>query len=325
MSTTAAAALAKRRVRRQKQFIAVGSVILLALLGYQLPKLLGGHRGNTAAPRTTPAATTTANTTSSGATGAAPTPGAVRLRDTDGVQLQRDTSQLLSFGLFKTKDPFVQQLDTVAAAPTPTPVPAPAPAPKKTVKPPASAPTTPTTTVSAAPPVVPEPAPTTPTATTPSPAPVIPPASSPSAPTPATPSPTPVPASPASVLISTNGVCEQIAVNGTFPANEDLFRLVEIAKNGKSVKIAIVGGSYDSGAPTATAELGKKLTLVNTSDGSRYVIVLHAKCAVVAKPPPATTTTTTTAVVPPPSPALTPQTTTPIVPDAGDGTPAPTS
>jgi len=314
MSTTAAAALAKKRVRRQKQFIAVGSVVLLALLGFQLPKLLGGHGDNTAAPLTTTAATTTPD-----AAGAAPTPGATTLRDTDDVTLQRDTSQLLSFGLFKSKDPFVQQLATVAA-PTPTPVPAPVPVPKKTTKPPTSAPTTPTTTVAAAPPVVTEPAPTTPTSTVPSPTPVIPPATSPTAPA------TPPPASPAGVLISTNGVCEQIAVNGTFPANEDVFRLVEIAKDGKSVKIAVVGGSYDSGQATATAELGKKLTLVNTSDGSRYVIVLQAKCAVIAKPAPATTTTTTTGVVTPPAPALTPQTsTTPIVPDAGDGTPPPTN
>ena len=130
-------------------------------------------------------------------------------------------------------------------------------------------------------------------------------------------------------LISTNGVCERIAVNGTFPANEDIFRVVSIAKSGKSVEIGIVGGSYDSGQPTATLKLGEKLTLVNTADGTRYVIVLKAKCtpgcsqracahidADASRPPGR----------PPwsrdPAPA---SATTPIVTDALDTAPAPTS
>ncbi len=49
--STAAAALAKKRVRRQKQIVVIGSVVLLALLGYQLPKLLGGKGNQTLAPR----------------------------------------------------------------------------------------------------------------------------------------------------------------------------------------------------------------------------------------------------------------------------------
>jgi len=48
--STAAAALAKKRVRRQKQIVVVGSVVLLALLGYQLPRLLGGRGNETLAP-----------------------------------------------------------------------------------------------------------------------------------------------------------------------------------------------------------------------------------------------------------------------------------
>ena len=66
-------------------------------------------------------------------------------------------------------------------------------------------------------------------------------------------------------------------MNGTFPADEDIFRLVSIAKNGKSVKIGVVGGSYDSGAATATLKLGEKLTLVNTADGTRYVIAAEGE------------------------------------------------
>src|SRR4029077_12959187 len=43
MSTTAAAAAAKKRVRRQKIFLAVGTVCLLGVLGFELPKMLGRH------------------------------------------------------------------------------------------------------------------------------------------------------------------------------------------------------------------------------------------------------------------------------------------
>jgi hypothetical protein len=45
-----------------------------------------------------------------------------------------------------------------------------------------------------------------------------------------------------------------------------------------SVKISIVGGSYESGAPTVTLEQGKTLTLVNTADGVRYVLKLLKDC-----------------------------------------------
>ena len=68
-------------------------------------------------------------------------------------------------------------------------------------------------------------------------------------------------------------------MDGTFPRSENIFRLVSIAKDGKSVQIGIVGGSFDSGQPTATLKVGGKLTLVNTADGTRYVIGLKSKCA----------------------------------------------
>jgi hypothetical protein len=310
--STAAAAHAKKRVRRQKQIIAVGSVVLLAVVGFQLPKLLGGKGNKAAAPVTT--------TTATSPTLAAPAaPAGTTLRDTDGIAVQRDSSQLLSFGLFKSKDPFVQQLATVAAPTPAAPKPA-APASKKTTKVAAGrTATTPTSTPPTGPSVVTQPVTTT---TAPAPTPVIPPTTSPPAPGPVTPAP--ATASPTSVLISTNGVCEQVALNGSFPANEDIFRVVEIAKDGKSVKIAIVGGSYDTGQTTATAKLGEKLTLVNTSDGTRYVIVLQAKCTVA--PAPAPVTTTTTPVVTPPAPALAPPSSSPpIVTDANDTTPPPTN
>ena len=310
MSTTAAAAAAKRRVRRQKIFLAVGTVCLLGVLGFELPKMLGRQGNQSSVVEVT--------TASPIAAVASPVAAAVALRDTDRFAVQRDTDQLLSFGLFKSKDPFVQQLSTTAAptaaapsAPS-TAVPAPTKKATKSVTPGA------TPTVQAAPGVVVSPAPS-PTSTTP----VISPSTVPATPAPAT--PTAPPAGPTSALLSTNGVCEQVGLKATFPAAENIFVLVDIAENGKSVKIAIAGGSYDSGQASATIKLGQKLTLVNTSDGSRYVISLEAKCAVTA-PGAASASASASAegaaAVAPPAPTP-PTSTTPIVTDPYDTTPPP--
>jgi hypothetical protein len=128
------------------------------------------------------------------------------------------------------------------------------------------------------------------------------------------------------VLISTNGRCEQVALNGTFPASENIFRLVEIAPNGKTIKVAIAGGSYDSGQAAATVKQGEKLTLVNTADGSRYVIVLEAACnPAAAGPPPAPSPPVgTTPVQGPVVAAAAPSGAPPIVTDAMDTSPTPT-
>ena len=118
---------------------------------------------------------------------------------------------------------------------------------------------------------------------------------------PATTHAAPVPA-PTDALIATNGVCERVSVKGTFPTDENIFRLVSIAKNGKSVEVGIVGGSFDNGHPTATLKLGEKITLVNTADGTRYEIVLKTSCNLAAPAGSSTTTqsTTTTPVAPAP-------------------------
>ncbi len=304
MSTTPAKALAQRKATRQKQILAVASVVLLAVVGFQLSKVLGGGTDSAAAP----GGTTTAPSLTS-PLAAAP----AKLPDTDRIVVQHDSDQLLSFGLFKSKDPFVQQLSGSSAVS------------------PSSPQTTPIATVAAprvAPPskvgvgLTPAPTPTTPASTVPSTS------TTPAPTTPATTSPSTTPAAPAtaptSVSISTNGVCLAVALNGTFPTSEDIFRLVSIAPDGKSVKIGVVGGAYDSGQATATLKLGDKLTLVNTADGTRYVIALLAKCPVQTTPPSAAPTTpavTTTTPSTPTTPApTTTTTTTPIVTDPLDTT-----
>ena len=316
MSTASAKTQAQKKVQRQKQFIAVGSVVLLVILGFEMTKVLshGSHPATPATPPATPSSVP-------GAAGSPPSTSGSPLPDTDRVVVQRAPNQLISFGLFSSKDPFVQQVTTTASPSVPPAAAVPAPTTGKTGG-------AVTTTAAPITPSQPAGAVLTPvTSTTPAP-------SAPGQATSPTTSSTPI--APTSALISTNGVCESVAVKGTFPYGADIFRLVSIARDGKSVQIGVVGGSYDSGQASATLKMSEKLTLVNTGDGTRYVIQLKSKCDVVAQPtgatgapsatttqpvtpvPPAPTTTTTTTT--PATTTTSPTATTPIVPDSLDPT-----
>jgi hypothetical protein len=321
MSRESVKSLAEKRVRRQKIFIAVGSVLLLAILGFELPKMMGGKDGSEAA-----APTTTAPAVAS-TPGAAPVAPAGALPNTDQVAVVRDSNQLISFGLFKSKDPFVQQLSTIPAG----------------AEQPSATPSTPSTPSAgggtSTSPSYPSGSSSAPTPAADQPGVVVTPAQTPPAggsgsigTTPATTTPAAPVAAPTEALIATNGVCERVSVKGTFPTDENIFRLVSIAKNGKSVEVGIVGGSFDNGHPTAMLKVGDKITLVNTADGTRYEIVLKTSCNLAAPQTGSTTTqsTTTTPVAPAPTTTTTPAdtapatttttATTPIVTDSLDTT-----
>lgn len=99
--------------RKQKIFVAVGGVVLLALLAFQLPKLLGGSESAAATPAGE--TTTVGGETTPGAP--APTAIPVALVDTDRP-LALGPGQLRSFSVFTRKDPFIQQV----VQPEPVPV-----------------------------------------------------------------------------------------------------------------------------------------------------------------------------------------------------------
>ena len=61
---------------------------------------------------------------------------------------------------------------------------------------------------------------------------------------------------------------------GNVPAADPVFVLESLAKDGKSVEISVAGGSYSNGKQTIKLQIGKRLTLQNTSDGSRYDLEL---------------------------------------------------
>jgi hypothetical protein len=67
---------------------------------------------------------------------------------------------------------------------------------------------------------------------------------------------------------------QTVSVGVPFPTDQPTFKLVSIAKDGKSVQLGIAGGSLSGGQATLKLQLGKPLTLENTADGTRYKLEL---------------------------------------------------
>ena len=96
------------RERKQKIFVVVGGLFLVAMLAFQLPKLLGGSSSEAAATTSTEgqiAAPITAARSVANAANGIITPAA-------GPGSVAKTAKLSSFSVFRPKDPFVQQVKT---------------------------------------------------------------------------------------------------------------------------------------------------------------------------------------------------------------------
>lgn len=253
----------KAKQAKQKKMAIGLCVVFAAVLAFQGPKtmkmLKGPQVATPVAAATTPATTGTTPadpipapvaTPPGGAVAAgAPAPAAAQpavLVDSD-VPPEADEGQLRSFELFQAKDPFAQQAgaDTVVT-------------PQAGAD--ESSPSTPGVGVTV---IAPSPEAgsgggsdsTTPPAAAP---------------------PVAAPAAPASATsISVNGVAADVAVEGTFPAEDPAFVLVSVGPDGKSVQIGVAGGVYADGAETIKLALGKPVTLRNTADGSQYVLLLN--------------------------------------------------
>ena len=242
----------KAKAKRQKIYAAIGGVILLGLLAFQVPRTMKMlHPADESSASSAPAATTSTSTSpiaapslaGGNATAATAAPGGDGLVDSDAPPAPQ-SGQLLAFGLFRTKDPFRQQLQLGDDGGSP-----------------AAAPAAGATGATAAKPS-PKPAPTSgggaAVASTGAGATVK--------------VTTPAPAAATTAEISVNGVAQTVQVGGVFPASDPFFKLVKLTR--KSAKISIAGGSLASGAPSVTLTKGKPLTLQNTSDGTRYVLRL---------------------------------------------------
>jgi hypothetical protein len=253
--------VAKAKAAKQKKIAIGGGILLVALLAYQAPKVMKMMNQKPKPPIVSAATTTTPGSTSVAPTDpnslAAPTLGgtptaAAPATGSDvsstnlvsAVPVAPDPGQLEAFNRLATKDPFAAQVSASGAGASS------GPGSKRSTKPP-------------------------PVSTTPTPT-----------PTP-TPSPTtPAPAAPApwSATISLNGELLSVSVGTDFPQSGATFNRVGaifhlVSLTAKTAKISIVGGSYADGANAITLTMGKPVTLQNTADGTRYVLVLEPAAA----------------------------------------------
>jgi hypothetical protein len=242
--------VAAAKEARQKKIAIGGFVVLLAVLAFSVPrtlKMMNRPTGAPAAPAAaapSPAAATPAETDA-----AAPAVAEATLVDT-GVPPEPEEGQLTTFERFASKDPFAQQAEPAPATAAPAATPTEAPDAE-----PAAAVATPT----------PREAPSRPL---PAPAPAPSPMPRAAAPVPAAPSAP----KPTSAVIAVNGTRETVALRAAFPAADKVFELRSIGAG--EIKVGIAGGSLTGGAQTVTLKKGKKVTLVNTADGTRYELVL---------------------------------------------------
>ena len=225
--------------RRTKKVAIALSVVLVAVLAFEVPKMM--HNGS--ASSSPPAATTTTGTDTTATPSTTPgttAPGAstavtgglttasMKLPNSDALPA-RSQGTLYSFSHFTGKNPFAQQLSNVS---------------------PASAQTT--------------------GALTPS---VSGGSSGSSAGSSSAHRQTGrTLAASGAARISVNGQVQVVRVGASFPSSNPLFRLVGASNGG--VRIGIANGSYSSGAHTISLTLGRSLTLVDTADGIRYKIRL---------------------------------------------------
>jgi hypothetical protein len=259
----------KAKQKRQKTIAIVGGVILLALVAFQVPRVM--KQLNKKPPVSSASVSTTTAAPPSGAPSlAAPTLGGTSTSTVasapssgDGVTAgdappSLQDGQLASFSRFASKDPFAQQLSDANATASG-----------------AAAPTGGLRSAGGS--------------------------STPSGGSPVPTSSGGSPPAPGSAVISVNGTLTAVTVGTDFPAAsatdptvQPLFHLVSLSAH--AAKISIVGGSYSNGAATVTLRENKPLTLMNTADGTRYKLILKPQGTPIqsAAPAPTTTPTSTT-------------------------------
>lgn len=233
---------------KQKKVLLILAPILLALIAFQAPKILGGDEPATVADGTaTPGDATGAPTPGAGAPAPVATPSAavagpkavlIGVPVGTGKPAQAGDGQLQTFSLFKPRDPFVQAAGSPAA-------PTDSGGGGTSANKPAGA-------VGDGKPGV---APGTDGGV---PAPGVAPQNGAAAPI-------------LYATIAVNGVEEPLQLKQAFPKEEQLFKLVSL--KAKKAEIAIAGGKLTQGR-TVTLIIGKPITLVNTATGARYRIRL---------------------------------------------------
>jgi hypothetical protein len=221
--------------RRAKRMAIGGAVLLVAVLAFEVPKVLKGHGGSSSS--TPPAATTTtpgvgASTTPASTPVATGTPAvfpatSAKLTSSD-LAPRRSKSELYSFSHFAGKDPFVQQVSASDITGSPSGNSGASSASSGVITG-GAAPSVHTTSARML-------------------------------------------ARTGVVTLQVNGKTQAVRLGGSFPSSNPLFKLVSVSHG--LVRIGIASGSYQSGAQTVSLVSGRTLTLVDTADGVRYRIRL---------------------------------------------------
>jgi hypothetical protein len=280
----------KAKEKKQKVIVAVGGVVLLGLLAFQVPRVMKQmHRGSAQAavpttvstPTGSSAPTLEAPTTargqeapggSSGSTGSGAEAAGVITR-ASGAATQ---GQLASFSRFESKDPFSQQVSASEGAATSS---SGGRSGSKSTSGASGGIASGSGSGSGA-------------------------ASGSGATSGSGTTATGTAPAPGSAVISVNGTLMSVSVGSDFPQPTTaepnatpLFHLVSLTST--TAKISIAGGSYTSGASTVTLRVNRPVTLMNTADGSRFKLILKPQGTPV---PGAGSTTTPTVTLPAPSP-----------------------
>jgi hypothetical protein len=244
---------------KQKKLAIGGGVLLLAVLAFQVPrtmKMLHSPGNVTTSASTAPAATTpgatplappsldgsSASTATAGTDGSSGNTGAST--SSDGVidpsnPLPANSGQLISFNRFKSKDPFVQQVNDCTSGDCAGASASGASASGATGS--GSGGTSGAGTNGTS----------TSTGGSRGSAAV---------------------ARATTASISVNGAVSKVTMGHTFPSGDPVFVLVSLTA--KQAKISISGGSLATGAATVTLRLGKPVKLQNTADGTLYTLRL---------------------------------------------------
>jgi hypothetical protein len=115
----------------------------------------------------------------------------------------------------------------------------------------------------------------------------------------------------AAAVVTVNGKKQLFGAGATFPQDAPLFKLAAIAKKG--LHIIVLGGTFVDGKPYLVLTQGNKVTLLNQSDGTKFVIKYVKKTFAPANEltsPTQTAATATTPAAPASTAAATPATTT---------------
>jgi hypothetical protein len=239
----------KAKAKRQKIIAAVGGVLLLGLLAFQVPRTM--KMLNQSSASASDSSSSTVSVTVSGpiaapslsggnATASATSVAPGGLNDPSEVSTA-NSGQLLAFSRFRTKDPFAQQVNVACASAD-------------------SSDSSSSSTCESG------------SGSKPSTGSTSPPSGGGSTGGGTTTTPAPSATKATTAVISVNGSSEEVKVGGKFPSSNPTFVLVSLTKT--TAQVGIAGGSLEGQKQTVTLTKGKPLTLMNTADGTRYVLRL---------------------------------------------------